>query len=117
MKISICSDRPLITPCGLDRYNYQLDPYIGCEHYCNYCYVLGQAETDWGQEIQIYPDIGEQLEKELVGIASQKIFIVVMSTTIKGEKILAECYMTAFQRLLIRFNQQFFHKTIHTGFS
>ena len=47
MKISICSDRPSITPCELDRYNYQLDPYIGCEHYCNFCYVLRRLKQQF----------------------------------------------------------------------
>ncbi len=37
MKITTCADRILLTPCSLDRFNYQLDTYIGCEHYCYYC--------------------------------------------------------------------------------
>lgn len=75
MKISICSDRPLIMPSALDRFDYQLDPYIGCEHYCYYCYVHRQAETDWRREIQIYRNIGEQLDKELDEITPQPIYI------------------------------------------
>jgi DNA repair photolyase len=47
MKISKCTDRPLLSTCELENFNYQVDPYIGCEHYCYYCYVLNKAETDW----------------------------------------------------------------------
>lgn len=75
MKISTCSDRPLLTPCSLDRFEYQFDPYVGCEHYCYYCYVLQHAETDWRQEVQIHDDVEERLVRELSGIASQPIYL------------------------------------------
>jgi DNA repair photolyase len=75
MKISTCSERPLITPCGLERFNYQLDPYIGCGHYCYYCYVLSRAETDWRREVQTHHDIEGQLEVELRTIVPQPIYI------------------------------------------
>jgi len=52
-----------------------VDPYIGCEHYCYYCYALNQAETDWRQEVLIYEDIKSQLESELVGIEPQTIYM------------------------------------------
>ncbi len=54
MQVSTCTDRPVLTPCGLNDLDYQVDPYIGCEHYCYYCYALSQAETDWSHEIQIH---------------------------------------------------------------
>lgn len=74
MKISTCSHRPILTPCNLQRPNYQVDLYVGCEHYCYYCYALDQAETDWGQEIQIHDDITDQLGRELDGIFSRMQF-------------------------------------------
>ena len=75
MKISTCTDRSLLTPCGLDRFDYQLDPYIGCEHYCYYCYALQYAETDWRQEVQIHSDIEKRLVNELNDITPQPIYI------------------------------------------
>ena len=75
MKVSICSNRPLLSPCGLERYDYQLDTYIGCTHCCHYCYVLRYAETDWSREIQKYRDLGSQLRDELNKIAPQPIYI------------------------------------------
>ena len=56
-RTSVASDRPLLVPCGLEGFDYQIDPYIGCGHYCRYCYVLNQAETDWAEEILVYADI------------------------------------------------------------
>ena len=62
-------------PCDLADFNYQIDPYIGCEHYCCYCYVLGQAETDWTQELLTHQDIAGRLESELRGIQPQRIYL------------------------------------------
>ena len=54
---SHCSHRPMLVPSKLPGFEYQIDPYVGREHYCYYCYVLGQAETDWSREILMYEDI------------------------------------------------------------
>lgn len=75
MKISTCSHRQVLVPCGLKDFDYQVDPYVGCEHYCYYCYVLQNAETDWTQEILIHQDIEGQLRGELDKIPPQKIYM------------------------------------------
>ena len=75
MKVSTCSYRPILVPCGLKNHDYQVDPYVGCEHCCYYCYVLNQAETDWTKEIFIYTDITGQLSGELEKISPQKIYM------------------------------------------
>jgi DNA repair photolyase len=75
MKVSVCSSRPILSPCGLKDLEYQVDPYVGCEHYCYYCYALPQAETDWSKEILIYDDIVDQLSKELDTIPPQPIYM------------------------------------------
>jgi DNA repair photolyase len=75
MKVSTCSYRPILLPCGLENFDYQVDPYVGCEHNCHYCYVLNQAETDWTKEIFVYNDITGQLSGELEKISPQKIYM------------------------------------------
>ena len=65
MKIKPCANRSVLNPCTLEGRNYQVDPYIGCEHYCYYCYALNRAETDWSKEVLIHEDIAGQLESEL----------------------------------------------------
>ena len=75
MKVSLCSKRPILVPCNLENFDYQVDPYIGCEHRCHYCYVLNQAETDWTKEILIYENITAQLGAELKTIKPQKIYM------------------------------------------
>jgi len=75
MKVSTCSYRPILVPCSLENFDYQVDPYVGCEHNCLYCYVLNQAETDWTKEICVYSDITGQLSGELEKISPQKIYM------------------------------------------
>ena len=59
----------------LPELNFQVDPYIGCEHYCCYCYVLPQAETDWRKEVLFHENIAGRLEKDLATIPSQTIYM------------------------------------------
>ena len=75
MKVSVCSHRPILLPCDLAKPEYQVDPYIGCEHNCHYCYALNRAETDWTKEIRIHRDIRTQLNKELEGVPPQNIYM------------------------------------------
>lgn len=75
MKISTCSHRPILVPCNLERFEYQADPYVGCAHYCHYCYALEDSETDWHKEIQIHEDITHQLREELTDIPPQEIYM------------------------------------------
>jgi len=75
MKISTCSDRPVLAPCSLKDIEHQIDPYVGCEHNCYYCYVLDQAETDWTKEILIHADVAGRLGGELDGLNPQTVYI------------------------------------------
>ena len=75
MIVKTCRKRQILNPCTLENRNYQVDPYIGCEHYCYYCYALNQAETDWSKEVLIHKDITSQLESELAGIPLQAIYM------------------------------------------
>ena len=65
MKVRTCRRRPILQPCSLEGFSYQIDPYIGCEHDCGYCYALNHAETDWSTEILIHPDLVGRLRQEL----------------------------------------------------
>jgi DNA repair photolyase len=75
VQITTCSRRPVLEPCGLKNLNYQIDPYVGCEHYCLYCYALKNAETDWTKEIRIHEDITSRLRTELSLAPPQTIYM------------------------------------------
>ena len=75
LKVSVCTNGPILSPCGLKDLDYQVDPYVGCEHYCYYCYVLAQAETDWSKEILIHNDIVDQLSEDIDKVSPQTIYM------------------------------------------
>ena len=74
MKIGTCR-RPLLEPCELEGFSYQLDPYIGCEHLCYYCYALNNATTDWSAEILVHEDFISRLEHEIANLKPQRIYM------------------------------------------
>ena len=74
MNITPCENRPVLNPCTLKDRNYQVDPYIGCEHECYYCYALNQAETDWSKDVLMHIlgvalpcDLTDQVAQQWIG--------------------------------------------------
>ena len=75
MKARQISGKKILQPCSLEWYEYQIDPYIGCEHHCHYCYTLNQNDTEKTEEILTYRDITCQLIEELSGLKPQTIYM------------------------------------------
>lgn len=75
MNVSECTNRAILSPCGLKNFDYQVDTYVGCGHLCYYCYVLENAETDWSKEIQIHQNIVDRLGEEIDRISPQTIYM------------------------------------------
>jgi DNA repair photolyase len=61
-----CTSRPILVPCSLDDFEYQIDPYRGCEHDCRNCCVLNQAETDGTDEVLVHKEITGQLSSKKI---------------------------------------------------
>lgn len=75
MEVRACDRERILQPCELEGHAHQVDPYIGCEHLCRYCYALNQAETDWAREIRIHRDIESGLDGELLGLEPQSFYV------------------------------------------
>lgn len=75
MNITKCKNRSILNPCTLKGFHFQVDPYIGCQHYCYYCYALNQAQTDWRKEIWIHENITGCLKAELAKIPPQPLYM------------------------------------------
>jgi len=75
ISVTESTSRSILTPCGLKNFDFQVDPYIGCEHLCYYCYVLSEAETDWSKEVRIHKDITGRLSEEMDKIPPRSIYM------------------------------------------
>jgi DNA repair photolyase len=76
MKARQGSGRQILQPCRPEwLFAYQIDPYIGCEHHCHYCYTLNQADTNETKEIIMHKDIVGQLSQELSKLEPQTIYM------------------------------------------
>jgi len=66
-----------LTGAGRD---YRLNPYVGCEHACEYCYATyvarwrGQSGP-WGSWVQVKTNVAEVLARQLERKAGARIFL------------------------------------------
>jgi len=70
VQYTFISCRTALSPSGLPGLTYSLNPYVGCEHGCAYCYspsVLKdkQLAESWGRAVRVKRDIAEVLAFEV----------------------------------------------------
>lgn len=67
-KRSIASRSTLVTKSSFNGYDACLNPYVGCEFGCSYCYVrffVKDPEKEWGEFVRIRAHVADKLPKEL----------------------------------------------------
>ncbi|MBI5974784.1 SPL family radical SAM protein [Staphylococcus canis] len=70
----------------LKDYSHTLNPYMGCQFACSYCYVrkspvsLFSGKT-WGEWVTIKKDVGEQFKKELHRAKQKGAVTIFMSSS------------------------------------
>ncbi len=70
VKYSFVTCKTALSASKLPGLTYSLNPYIGCEHGCKYCYVPGifddrELALKWGQTIKAKQNISEVLAQEV----------------------------------------------------
>lgn len=75
--VSILKDpsQPILMTCGLDGFDYQLEPYFGCGHQCLYCYALCGPEGGWVKDVALYEDMPGRLRSAMEGLEPQRIYM------------------------------------------
>ena len=67
--------QPVLLPCSLPGYEYQLDPYMGCGHQCLYCYALCSQNGGWMNEVRSYKNLSERLADQVSQLDPQPIYM------------------------------------------
>ncbi|HDI12894.1 MAG: radical SAM protein [Hadesarchaea archaeon] len=70
VKYSFVTCKTALSTSKLPGLTYSLNPYIGCEHGCRYCYVPGvlndrKLALEWGQSVKAKKNIPEVLAQEV----------------------------------------------------
>ncbi len=64
----IATRSPLLVKSGFSGYDAALNPYVGCEFGCSYCYVrffVKDQEREWGEFVRVRAHMTERLPVEL----------------------------------------------------
>jgi len=94
IKIKEITCKNILSASGIPGIDYALNPYVGCEHGCVYCYAIfmkrftGHNEP-WGDFVDVKVNAPEILRKQLTKIKPGKISI---STVTDGYQPLEEKY-------------------------
>ncbi len=75
MEFKKVANKGVMRKCYLEGFNFQIDPYFGCEHLCSYCYGLNRARFDWEKQVLMYEDLVKELSRELDVFPPQTIYI------------------------------------------
>lgn len=72
----------LITETGFGSYDLCLNPYVGCQFGCTYCYVrffVKDKDREWGEFVRTRDHIHDKLPKELHKLAGRKLVLGTMT--------------------------------------
>jgi DNA repair photolyase len=71
------SDRgaTILKPCLLEGLAFQLDPYVGCQHQCCYCYALAREGGGWLRGVRTYDGLAPRLARELSMLEPQSVYV------------------------------------------
>ena len=72
--------RQILTKSGIPRADYVINPYVGCQHGCVWCYARFMKKFTnhtgrWGEFVDVKINAPEILEKELTKIKPKNIFL------------------------------------------
>jgi DNA repair photolyase len=71
LKITEVKTDRILNPTSIDLGEYVINPYVGCEYACLYCYVRSnkttkRRKTPWGDYVDIRSNSSELLQKEIL---------------------------------------------------
>ena len=102
--------RSILSKCKIYSVDYSINPYLGCEHACKYCFArymakyAGKKSEEWGSFVHVKVNAPEVLKKELSGA---KRGVVLLSSVCDPYQPLEKKYMLTRKILRVLANHDF----------
>src|SRR5271157_4654128 len=80
--VTIARRGHIITTSTFKGYDHCLNPYVGCQFGCSYCYVrffIKDSKKPWGEFVRTRNHIITNLSKELATIAGRRLVLGTMT--------------------------------------
>lgn len=81
-KVTTANRGPVLTETKFKNYDLCINPYVGCQFGCKYCYVrffVKDKEKPWGEFVRLREHIADKLPKELPKAAGKRVVIGTMT--------------------------------------
>jgi DNA repair photolyase len=101
--ITIARRGSIITESTFKGYDYCLNPYVGCQFGCNYCYVrffIKDPKRPWGEFVRTRDHIADRLPRELPTIAGQRLVIGTMTDPYQPQERTSRLTRTALEMIV-----------------
>jgi DNA repair photolyase len=107
--------KSVLSRSGISSVDYSVNPYVGCEHGCKYCYArfmrrVSKHGEEWGEFVDVKINAPQVLSSELVG--AKKGLVLVSSVTDPYQPLERERRLT--REILIRLGRHDFPTSILT---
>ncbi len=74
MELDYINTAPLLKPYGLDTGGLQIDPYVGCSHFCKYCWLNNTACSS-EPSVRLHVNLIDRLAIDLATIEPQRVYL------------------------------------------
>lgn len=89
MLLTVARKGKLVTESTFKGYDWCLNPYVGCQFGCRYCYVrffIKDPARPWGEFVRRREHIADRLPKELPRLAGQRLVLGTMTDPYQPEE-------------------------------
>lgn len=100
VKVVEASRSKIISKTNFTNYDWCLNPYVGCEFGCTYCYVrffIKDKDADWGEFVRLRNHIATKLPAELDKIGGSRVVLGTMTDPFQPQETKAHLTRTALE--------------------
>lgn len=102
LRVVAANKSNILVPSNFSNYDFALNPYVGCQFGCNYCYVrffVKDAQSEWGDFVRRRDHLATRLPRELHKCAGARVVLGTMTDPYQPEERKARLTRQALQLL------------------